>query len=327
MLELFATLSRQPDLLIYVCVAGAVMMTVEAIGLALSRSRAGRSIINRRLALQDRDENRENVLIQLRRERGLNEDGSFSISLVSLNRLLLQSGIGARSLLMIAIMLAGLAGGGLAGVMLFHSPLIAALLGLVVGMAVPLLALMSMRSRRRAKFGDQLPEALDVLVRSMRAGHPLPVAVTMVAREMPDPIGTEFGMTADEMTFGLDLETSLQNMCARVGQQDLPFLVVAVSIQSKTGGNLAEVLSNLSRVIRERFKLRRRVKSMSAEGRMSAAALSLIPLVVFLLVNLFSPSFYGSIKDDPIVPVVAAATFCLWALGIFIIYRLVNFKY
>ena len=165
------------------------------------------------------------------------------------------------------------------------------------------------------------------MVRSMRAGHPVSVAVTLVARELSDPIGTEFGMVADEMTYGLDLEAALQNMCMRVGQQDLPFVLVAISIQSRTGGNLAEVLSNLSRVIRDRFKLRRRVKAMSAEGRMSAGALSLIPLLVFLAVNLLAPGFYGDIKHDPLIPPVATITFLIWAMGICIIYRLVNFKY
>ena len=184
-----------------------------------------------------------------------------------------------------------------------------------------------MRSIRRVKIGDQLPEALDVMVRSMRAGHPVSVAVGLVARELPDPIGSEFGMTADEMTFGLDLETALKNMSARVGQIDIPFVVVAVSIQTKTGGNLSEVLANLSRVIRERFKLRLRVKAMSAEGKMSAVALSLIPLVVFLAVNALAPSFYGDVKDEPIIVPVALLTLALWATGVITIYRLVNFKY
>jgi len=128
---------------------------------------------------------------------------------------------------------------------------------------------------------------LSTSLSRMRAGHPVSVAVSLVARELPDPIGNRIRLTADEMTYGLDLETALKNMCVRVGQQDLPFVVVAVSIQTKTGGNLAEVLSNLSRVIRDRFKLRRRVKAMSTEGRMSATALSLIPLFVFVMVNIW----------------------------------------
>jgi tight adherence protein B len=210
---------------------------------------------------------------------------------------------------------------------LAQSMLLAALVGILAGIVVPVLFLVAMRNRRRAQFAAQLPEALDVLVRSLKAGHPIPVAVSLVARDMPDPIGTEFGMTSDEMIYGLDLETALQNMRVRVGQDDLSFVVVAVSVQSKTGGNLSEVLANLSRVIRDRFKLRRRVKAMSAEGRLSAIALSTIPILVFFMVNLMAPTFYGDVKADPIIIPVIVATLLLWATGVFIIYRLVNFKY
>ena len=327
MFDAIAQWSQRPNLLIYICVAGAVMLAVEALGLSLRRVRSSRGSINKRLQLLAEDPNRQSVLVQLRRDRGLTEDGSFSFSLVWVNRLLVQSGIGTRSLRMVVVMFAGIAIGALAGFLLFRSPLLAIPLGLLAGVVVPLLVLLFMRKRRRAKLAEQLPEALDIMVRSMRAGHPVSVAVSLVARELPDPIGTEFGMTADEMTYGLDLETALQNMCARVGQQDLPFVVVAVSIQTRTGGNLAEVLSRLSRVIRDRFKLRRRVTAMSAEGRMSAAALSLIPLLVFVMINVLAPSFYADVKNDPIVTPIATITLFIWAMGIFIIYRLVNFKY
>jgi tight adherence protein B len=192
---------------------------------------------------------------------------------------------------------------------------------------VPILTLLVLRNRRRAKFAAQLPDALDIIVRSLRAGHPIPVAISLVAREMPDPIGTEFGMASDEMIYGMDLEEALRNLRARVGLQDLSFVEVAVSIQSKTGGNLSEVLSNLSKVIRDRFKLRRRVKAMSAEGRLSAIALSAIPILVFLMVNLMAPNFYGDVKTDPLIVPVVVVTLFVWAAGVFTIYRLVNFKY
>ena len=103
-----------------------------------------------------------------------------------------------------------------------------------------------MRGRRQKRFGAQFPDALDIIVRSLRAGHPVPVAITMVAREMPDPIGTEFGIVADEITYGADLETAMRNLYFRVGQDDLPLFVTAVAIQGSTGGNLGEILENLS---------------------------------------------------------------------------------
>jgi tight adherence protein B len=183
-----------------------------------------------------------------------------------------------------------------------------------------------MRSRRIKKFEGQLPEAIDILVRSLKAGHPLPVAIAMVAREMPDPIGTEFGIAADEMTYGLDLETAMANMRARAGQSDLSFLVVAVSIQSKTGGNLAEILTKLSAMVRARARMRSKILSMSSEGRFSAVALSIIPLVLALIINITAPSYFDDVKTDPIFVPTIYFGLGLWLTGIFIMRRMVNFK-
>ena len=138
---------------------------------------------------------------------------------------------------------------------------------------LPLLILKIMRSRRQKAFGAQFPDALDIIVRSLRSGHPVPVAISMVAREMPDPIGSEFGIVADEITYGADLETGMRNLYFRIGQEDLPLFVTAVAIQSSTGGNLSEILQNLSAVIRQRFKMRRKIRALAAEGRASALIL------------------------------------------------------
>jgi tight adherence protein B len=306
------------------------MAFIEAVGLTIRRLRTNRGRINRRLNLYADASTPEETLQQLRRDRRLSETGSLSNLLRLLNQLILQSGIRTRGLAMAGILVIG----GLLGlfaaavsISVFRIWLLALPFGLICGVSLPLLLLRIMRNRRRAKFATQLPEALDIMVRSLRAGHPVPIALSLVARELPHPSGTEFGITADEMTFGLDLEAALQNMSLRVGQQDLPFLVVAVSIQSKTGGNLAELLANLSRVIRDRFKLRRRVTAMSAEGRWSASALSLIPLIVFGMINLVAPNFCGDVKNDPLIAPIATLTFLLWTTGVYSIYRLVNFKY
>jgi tight adherence protein B len=154
----------------------------------------------------------------------------------------------------------------------------------------------------------------------------LPVAISLVAREMPDPIGSEFGLVADEMTYGLDLETAMNNLRARAGQSDLSFLVVAVSIQSKTGGNLAEILGNMSRMVRERAKMRRKIHSLSAEGRFSAVGLSLIPCVIFLAISMMTPTYYGEVKNDPMFMPAVYLALTIWAIGIVTMYRMVNFK-
>ena len=128
---------------------------------------------------------------------------------------------------------------------------------MLVACLAPYVGLRILRGRRQKRFGMQFPDAIDIIVRSLRAGHPVPIAITMVGREMPDPIGTEFGIAADEVTYGADLESAMRNLYFRVGQDDLPLFVTAVAIQGTTGGNLGEILQNLSTVIRQRFKMRR----------------------------------------------------------------------
>jgi tight adherence protein B len=151
--------------------------------------------------------------------------------------------------------------------------------------------------------------------------------MALVAREMPDPIGTEFGIVSDEITFGLSLEQAARKLSERVGFEGLHLLSVSLSIQSKTGGNLTEILANLSKVLRERQRLRMKIRSLSAEGRMSAIMISLFPVVMFGILLLIAPSYYGDVWQDPIITPVFTV-FAAWALlGDFIMYRMVNFDF
>jgi tight adherence protein B len=165
-----------------------------------------------------------------------------------------------------------------------------------------------------------------MIVRSLRAGHPTPIALTMVAREMQDPIGSEFGIVVDEITYGADLETALRNLNVRIGQDDLPLFVTAVAIQGSTGGNLGEILENLSGVIRQRFKMRRKIRALAAEGRASALILSSLPIVMFLIVQITAPNFYASVWDIPLTKQALIAAGVWMGIGNLIMYRLVNFK-
>ena len=157
---------------------------------------------------------------------------------------------------------------------------------------IPLIVLRFLKKRRHKMFGIQLPEALELITRGLKAGHPVPVAIAMVAREMPDPIGTEFGVVADEVTYGSDLVSALQSMHMRVGHEDLPLFVTAVSIQTTSGGNLREILDGLATVIRERGKLRRKVRAISTEGRMSAYILTAVPALLMVGIMVLMPQFY-----------------------------------
>jgi tight adherence protein B len=183
-----------------------------------------------------------------------------------------------------------------------------------------------LRNRRRRTFEAQLPEAIDVLVRSLRAGHPVSAAIRMVVRELPDPIGTEFAIAADELTYGLDLETAVHNVSRRVGQQDLALVVVAIGIQAKSGGNLAEILNSISKMIRERLRMRLKVKALSAEARFSAVVLSILPMALFGLLLVIAPHFYGDVWQVSYVKPVLAAAAAWMLIGDVVMYNMVKFE-
>jgi tight adherence protein B len=148
----------------------------------------------------------------------------------------------------------------------------------------------------------------------------------MVAREMGDPVGSEFGIVADEITYGADLETAMRNLYFRIGQDDLPLFVTAVAIQSSTGGNLGEILENLSSVIRQRFKMRRKIRSLASEGRASALILSSLPIAMFIVIQVITPEFYASVWHEDLTKIGLGAAGAWMLLGNFIMFKMVNFK-
>ena len=311
---------------VYLFVALAAGLLVEAVYLLFFNTRSYRKNVNRRLKLLDKQTDRESVLVQLRRERGLSMTGDYRLPLVALNRLILQSGL-KLGIGTFAIYLAVLALFAFGLVMVTREDLVEAS-GAVLFCCtlLPLLVLKIKRGRRQKKFGAQFPDALDIIVRSLRAGHPVPVAITMVAREMPDPIGSEFGIVADEITYGADLETGMRNLYFRIGQDDLPLFVTAVAIQTSTGGNLGEILENLSAVIRQRFKMRRKIRALASEGRASAMILSSLPILMFLVIQVITPDFYASVWHEDLTKICLAAAAGWMGIGNFIMFRMVNFR-
>jgi tight adherence protein B len=315
-----------PIYLIYLLVAASAGLAVEGVYLLCFNDTSYRKNVNRRLKLLKDQPDRENLLVQLRRERGLTSGGGYSLSFVNLNRLILQSGLtwGLKKLLLVAAVLLVVA---FAGGLIWRGNLLEAMgIAFLAGVVLPYLTLRIMRGRRQKAFGAQFPDALDMIVRSLRAGHPVPIALTMVAREMKDPVGSEFGIVVDEITYGADLESALRNLYFRIGQDDLPLFVTAVAIQGSTGGNLGEILANLSAVIRERFKMRRKIRALASEGRASALILSSQPIVVFFFIQLASPDFYNGVWQEDITKKALALAGTWMAIGNFIMYRLVNFR-
>lgn len=315
-----------PTYAIYACVAVSAVLFAEGAYLLFFSAASYRKRVNRRLSLLNDTVDRQGILVQLRRERGLTMGGDFRLPVVSLNRLIVQSGLSI-GLSQIGILAGVAAAATFATILMTTGSFVEALLGMALGgLLLPFFALRVLRSRRQKKFGAQFPDAIDIIVRSLRAGHPVPIAVNMVARELPDPTGTEFGLVADEITYGADLETAMRNLYARVGQDDLPLFVTAVAIQGSTGGNLGEILENLSSVIRQRFKMRRKVKALAAEGRASALILSSLPVLLFGAVQLVSPDFYGSVWKYDITKMVLGLAVGWMLMGNMVMYKMVNFR-
>jgi tight adherence protein B len=315
-----------PIYLVWLFVALAAGLTVEAVYLMCFSAASYRSRINRRLMIGKDRTDRESVLIELRRERGLTAGGDYRMGLVALNRLILQSGltIGITRIFVIIGITSLLVFG---ATMIFRGSLVeAALAAALSATALPYLVLKMLRGRRQKKFGAQFPDALDIITRSLRAGHPVPIAITMVGREMPDPIGSEFGVVSDEITYGADLESAMRNLYARIGSDDLPLFVTAVAIQGSTGGNLGEILENLSGVIRDRFKMRRKIRALAAEGRASASILSALPIGMFVVIQFISPDFYASVWNEHLTKELLFGAAGWMAVGNLIMFKMVNFK-
>ncbi len=194
--------------------------------------------------------------------------------------------------------------------------------GLVAG-ALPLAAVLRKRKARLRKFEEQFPESLEFVSRSMRAGHAFSVALEMLHREFQEPLAGEFRRTFDEHNLGLPLDASLQKLARRVPLMDVHFFVSAVLLQKRTGGNLAELLDKLAYVIRERFKLRGRIRAVSAHGRMTGGALSTIPAAVAALMFFVNRDYITFFYRDPTGQIMAACAVGLQLIGFGVIKKIV----
>jgi tight adherence protein B len=313
--------------LFYGAIFLSVLLLVEGLFYLLAGPGGGTAASpNRRLRMLVGGDRRDEVMVRLQRERPLPAGDHARNLYESFLLLVSQSGI-RRSPRQAAVLMVAIGAAAAAILMLIYkSVAIAALGGVTAGLILPLLVLIARRRARWKAMTAQLPDAIDIMVRSLKAGHPVATSIGMVAREMRDPLATEFGLVVDEMTYGLNLEQALSNMARRVGLGDLRFLVVAVTIQVEVGGNLAEILSSLSRVIRERAKMRAKIRALSAEGRFSAVLLSILPFVLIGVINLVAPTFYSQVKDDPVFWPILGFGFFLMVLGMIVMYRMVNFR-
>ncbi len=196
----------------------------------------------------------------------------------------------------------------------------------VIGIGAVLLYLLKARKNRRNKFEEQLPDAIDLIVRSLKVGHPLSGAMSVVGRELPPPICIEFAAAFEEVTYGQDIPAAFAKMADRVKLQDLGYLSMAIQIQQESGGNLVESLSKLSGVIRGRFRMFRKVKALTAEGRFSAWFLSFFPFFLIFAIQLIKPDYYTQVMGLPVFPYLVAATFILLTINVFAMRIITNIK-
>lgn len=318
-------MSFTPQTLIYGLIFCSCFLAVQTfIGAGRQASVRVKSV-NDRLRRMKSENSQAVVLSKMKRSRGLNEDDQVQVFLNWIGRLVLQSGLPLGSKGIYFVML----GLGLSTALTFglmKSALSWAAIGFFIGIFAPIFILKFLVNRRAKKAVTQLPEALDVIVRSLRAGHPVPVALALVAREMPDPIGSEFGMASDEIAFGSTTPAAVQRLSDRVGHEDFELFSAVVRLQERTGGNLAELLEANSKTIRDRQRMRLKIKAASAEGRMSAMILNAAPLLLFLGVNKMSPEFYGDVEGNPLM------TYTLWGvviwmgIGNLIMHKMIKFK-
>lgn len=293
-------MSAEP--IIYGLIFIGVLVLVEGLYLvAFGKSISLNNRVNRRLEMLNKaGGRREEVLDQLRKEMQQHM-GARSIPLYSLLAERAQKAAIAFTPKQLMMVMAGVSVVAFVGLSVGTEtePPVRILLSVVIGVGAVFFWVSSKASKRMAMIEEQLPDAVELMVRSLRVGHPFSSAIQIVAKEVQDPLASEFGVIADESAFGRDVGESLKAMAERLDMQDLRFLAVAVTIQQTSGGNLAEILMGLAKVIRARFRLFRRVKAITAEAKWSGKFLSAFPLVALVVINIGDPHYYDDVRDHP----------------------------
>ncbi|AWB49506.1 pilus assembly protein TadB [Gemmobacter aquarius] len=315
-------------ILIYAFVFAAVLLAVDSLlryGVSLSRSR--REVNDRLARLTEGGGNQSETYRQLLKDRSATTGWGERGIIAWMTRVYRQSGlrlsVQRRMLYAVGFVLAGI----VAADFLFPTTLGQVLFGPPIGLALMLLSVIRIRSRRIRKFVEQLPLAIEIIVRSLNAGHPLTTAIALVGREMADPIGSEFGLLSDQLTFGSELDDAMLNMVDRVGAEELSLLAVTVSVQRGTGGNLAEILENLSNMIRDRGTIRGKIKAISAEGRITSVIMAIFPFALYTLISLLVPTYFDPVWESGYGTQIVVALLVIMSIGMFILNRLVRFDF
>ncbi|MDB5442944.1 MAG: tadB [Phenylobacterium sp.] len=286
---------------IFMILVFAAVFTAAQAAIGLLSTVTERRKLTQRLKVAERVEGISALVIELRKQRGLTASGERAGRLQWLSNLIVASGLPYDQKKWLTYAGAAALIAGMGGFVLAHTPLAIPVGALLGGAGLPVFYLKFVAGRRAKALGFQLPQALEIIVRSLEAGHPVPTAIALVGREMNDPVGSEFGMAADEIAYGATLGQAVERMAERCQHPDVDLFSATVRLQEKAGGNLTGLLKLNAATVRDRHKMRLKIKAASAEGRASAMILTSAPFVAFGLVNLTNPHFYGDVINEPMV--------------------------
>jgi len=308
-----------------VLVFAAVFAAAQAL-IGLLSTAAQKRLVNRRLKVAEKVDGISALVVELRKQRGLSATGERSGRLRWLSDLIVASGLpyDPRKWTTYVLGAAVIGAGGLA--FMTRNPLAAIAGGLIGGVGIPIMVLKFMAGRRANALGFQLPQALEIIVRSLEAGHPVPTAIALVGREMSDPVGSEFGMAADEIAYGATLEQAVERIAERCQHPDVDLFAATIRLQERTGGNLTGLLKLNASTIRERHKMRLKIKAASSEGRASAMILTSAPFLAVGAIMLISPKFYGDVINEPAVKWGLIGTFIWIVIGNLIMRRMIDMR-
>lgn len=317
-----------PETLNYIIYGGTflgILLAFTGVAELLQRGESRSEAVSRRMRMIEQGADAEEILALL---KPAPPEGVFARVplLSSLSEMLAQGGMTISPQRFMTLSLIGtFAAFILAAVFL---PLVSALLvALLLGILVPLLVVKKKRDTRVNALVKQLPDALELMARGLRVGHPLNTSIGSVAAEMPDPIGTEFGLIFDQVSFGDDLPDAFQEFADRVSIEDVQYLSASIGIQHGTGGDLARVISILARVVRDRLAMRQRIKAISSEGRLTAIFLSILPVAIFGFTSITAPEYFGGVRNDPLFMPLVISILSLALANFLVLRKLVNFRF
>jgi len=319
-------LSIEP--LIYIGIFVGILMLVEGLYLAVfGKSISLNARVNRRMALLEKGTSREDVLATLRKEMDQHK-GAFKLPFYTLIADKAQKAniaFSPRQLILVMVAL-GLTAFVALSLLTATALPIRLLAGVAMGVGGVYYWVNNKAKTRLAMIDEQLPDAVELMVRSLRVGHPFVAAINTVSKEIQDPLASELGLIADEAAYGRDVSEAIRAMAERLDSQDLRFLAVAVGIQQTSGGNLAEILAGLAAVIRARFKLLRKVKAITGEAKWSGTFLSVFPLLALVGINVMQPDYYDDIMQSPIFMPACAVVGVMLLMNVVFMKILVNIK-